>query len=42
MTSSHIPQGLIPQQRILQTSSQNTLWQWTGASTLLFEGMLYV
>lgn len=30
MTSSHIPQGLIPQQRTLQTSSQNALWQWTG------------
>lgn len=30
MTSSHIPQGLTPQQRRLQTSSQNALWQWTG------------
>lgn len=42
MTSSHILQGLIPQQCILQTFSQNALWQWMGASILLFEGMFYV
>lgn len=29
MTNSHNPQGLISQQRMLQTSSQNALW-WMG------------
>ena len=43
MTNSHNPQGLISQQRMLQTSSQNALrWMgWVGGSILPFKGMFY-
>lgn len=43
MTNSHNPQGLISQQRTLQTSSRNALW-WMGAgfSILPFEGMFFI
>lgn len=43
MTNSHNPQGLISQQCMLQTSSQNAL-RWMGSvggSILPFKGMFY-
>lgn len=42
MTNSHIPQGLISQQHMLQTSSQNAQWWMVGFLILPFKGMFYV